>query len=270
MDEDAIAPVLEHLDRYDPGGVLGVYLYGSAVAGGLRPGSDIDLLMLTRASLDPDERSELLAVLLETSGWGGHGARHPEATRRRPIELTSVVAAETSPWTPRPREDFQFGEWLRDAFLEGEPSLPREDPDLLVLAATALSAHRVLRGAPLEEVMAPLPQGRLESALLATIPGLMADLLGDERNVLLTLARVIVTLRTGEIVPKDRAARTIAASLPEPGAALLEKARRDYLDGRRGDWTDHAQEVRELAEVLARTARTAAAPDGPVRGSDQG
>jgi streptomycin 3"-adenylyltransferase len=37
----------------------------------------------------------------------------------------------------------------------------------------------------------------------------MGDWLGDERNVLLTLARMIVTVEAGEVVPKDEAARRV-------------------------------------------------------------
>lgn len=255
MDEGAVAPVLEHLDRYDPGGVLGVYLFGSAVAGGLRPGSDVDLLVITRASLEDEERADLVAVLLETSGWGGHGARHPEATRRRPIELTSVVASAVRPWADPPQEDLQYGEWLRDLYLAGVPARPREDPDLLILAATAQSAHRVLRGAPLEELMAPVDPRRLHAALLEVVPALLEDLDGDERNVLLTLARILATRRTGEILSKDQAARLVAAELPPAQARLLETARREHLDGREGRWAERAAEVRALAEELAERAR---------------
>ncbi|MFC0673883.1 aminoglycoside adenylyltransferase family protein [Brachybacterium hainanense] len=258
MDEGAIAEVLEHLDRYDPGGVLGVYLYGSAVAGGLRPGSDIDLLVVTRRSLDAEERADLVAVLLEISGWGGHGAHHPTATRRRPVELTSVVAEDVDPWRDPPREDLQFGEWLRDELSSGRPAPVREDPDLVVLAATALQAHQVLRGPALRELIAPLRPGQLETAMVGCLPGLLADLHGDERNVLLTLARILVTLETGRIVPKDRAAHSVASRLPPAEAELLEEARRAYLDGNAGRLGHRRDAVAALAERLARTARTTA------------
>lgn len=41
--------VTDHLDRHDPGGVVGAYLYGSATSGGLRADSDVDVLVLTAA-----------------------------------------------------------------------------------------------------------------------------------------------------------------------------------------------------------------------------
>lgn len=41
MADETVGPALNHLDRQDPAGVLGVYLYGSATTGGLRRDSDI-------------------------------------------------------------------------------------------------------------------------------------------------------------------------------------------------------------------------------------
>lgn len=61
-----------------------------------------------------------------------------------------------------------------------------------------------------------------------SIPALLSSIRGDERNVLLTLARIIVTLRTGEIVAKDEAAARVAPHLPASHRALLELARAGY------------------------------------------
>ncbi|CAM5295373.1 hypothetical protein SCALM49S_07724 [Streptomyces californicus] len=48
--------------------LLGACLHGSAVLGGLRPASDLDILAIPRRSLDTDRRRALLAGLLEISG----------------------------------------------------------------------------------------------------------------------------------------------------------------------------------------------------------
>lgn len=115
MDEPItpLTPLLEHLDRADPGDVVGVYLYGSARTSGLRPDSDIDLLLLTHRSLTAPERAALVSLLLRVSGWRGHAERFPDAVHRRPIELTSIVTGGLRPLTDTPRRDFQYGEWLR-------------------------------------------------------------------------------------------------------------------------------------------------------------
>src|SRR3954452_10152602 len=64
-------PVIEslhsHIRTADPGGVLGVYLFGSVVVGGLRTSSDIDVLVLTQRSLSRCERQALVEFLLRCS-----------------------------------------------------------------------------------------------------------------------------------------------------------------------------------------------------------
>src|ERR1044072_9226825 len=60
--------------------LLGAYLHGSSVLGGLRPASDVDILAVTRRSLGPDRRRALVAGLLPISG------------------ATVVVQSEVRPW----------------------------------------------------------------------------------------------------------------------------------------------------------------------------
>lgn len=199
MDE-VLEPVLDHLGREDPGEVIGVYLFGSAVTSELGPHSDVDVLVLTGHSLTTRDRTGLVELLLEVSGWSGHAARFPGAAHRRPVELTSLVAGDVQPWTDHPRRDFQYGEWLREDLVGGAAVLPTTDPDVIPLAATALTANRTLRGPALDDVLAPVPPDLLHRALLAAIPTLLAEIQGDERNTLLTLARILVTLQTGRMV----------------------------------------------------------------------
>jgi predicted nucleotidyltransferase len=50
--------------------VLGAYLYGSALAGGLRPRSDLDVLVLVRRELTIEAKRRLAEGLLAISGRG--------------------------------------------------------------------------------------------------------------------------------------------------------------------------------------------------------
>lgn len=250
MDE-LIAPLLEHLDREDPGTVVGVYLYGSATTSGLRADSDIDLLMLTRHSLTAPERAALVSLLLSISGRHGHAGRFPDAAHRRPIELTSVVMDDIQPLTETPRRDFQYGEWLRDDLAGGHLPQPTGDPDAVVVLATAHSAHRVLRGPALGDVVASVPATLLRNAVIAVIPDIVEGIDGDERNALLTLARILVTLDTGQIVSKDAAAAAIVQTLTATDRDLLERARGGYLGTIIDDWTGLVPRVTALARTLA-------------------
>lgn len=256
--DDLIEPVLDHLDDERPGELVGVYVYGSGAVSGLRPDSDVDLLMLTRRSLTRPERTSLTALLLATSGWHGHEARFPEAADRRPLDVTSLVVGDVQPLSGLPRRDFQYGEWLREQLLGGPAPLPSLDPDVVTLLATALKSQRVFRGPELEALIDPVPSALLAQAQLAAVPHLLSGLVGDERNSLLTLARILVTVETGQIVPKHLAAERVAPRLRRRDRALLELAREDYLGRSRAAWRSRSDSARACARSLAALIREAA------------
>lgn len=204
-------------------GLVGAYLYGSATAGGLRRHSDVDVLGVVGRSLESSERAHLVGRLLEISG---------SRARRglsRPVELTLVVQSDVRPWRYPPREDFQYGEWLRGEYESGVVPQPRESPDLAVLLAMVLQSGRPLFGPPPETVLDPVPAADLRRALVDALPALLADLETD-RNVVLTLARMWLTLETGEFAPKDAAADWALARLPPTLHVPLIHARDVYLD----------------------------------------
>ena len=82
------------------------------------------------------------------------------------------------------------------------------------------------------------------------LPGLLGGLRGDERNVLLTLARMWYTASTGKFLTKDAAASWAIPRLPDPDAMMLDHARRAYLGEVADDWTNQGDAARQLAERL--------------------
>ena len=155
---------------HDPGGVVGLYPYGSAVAGGLHQDSDIDLLLLTQRSLRHDERECLLEFLLNRSG------RRAIVAPGRPLELTSLVLDDVVPWTYPPRCDFLYGEWLRDEFSEGRVPEPRVNPDLAVLLTSLQQHAQVLTGVRPTEVLDPVPAHDLRRSVKDSLASLLGDL----------------------------------------------------------------------------------------------
>ncbi|WP_282687059.1 MULTISPECIES: aminoglycoside adenylyltransferase family protein [unclassified Streptomyces] len=202
------------------GNLIGAYLHGSSVLGGLQPASDVDVLLVTRRSMDERERRALLDGLLRISGSGGMA---------RPVELTVVVQAEVRPWRYPPTCDFLYGEWLRADYEAG--TVPRAEPmpDLALLISMTLTGDAPLTGPRPAQVLAPVPHADLVRASVAGIPELLDDLEGDTRNVLLTLARIWATLATGRIKSKDAAAGWAVGQLPPEHRAVLEYARQLYL-----------------------------------------
>lgn len=227
--------------------LAGVHLYGSAVVGGLRPDSDLDLFVLSRRRTSPAEKRRLIAALLPISG------RHAADGPARSIELTIVAEPDVQPWRYPPRVDFQYGDWLRTQFERGELAPWDEpNPDLAILLETARRAAIALVGPPLRAVLPSVPRDDLVRASVDGIPGLLDDLDGDTRNVLLTLARIWTTVATGEIRPKDAAADWAIERLPAGDREILGRARDLYVGFEPGPdrWSERMSSVRAVAASM--------------------
>lgn len=246
----ALDQVVDHLRDGDVGGLLSVSLVGSSAVGGLRPDSDVDVLALVQRSLSTAERRGLVRLLVQVSG------RHAAPTPGRPLEVTALVVGDVVPWTYPPVCDFLYGDWLRDELEAGLLPERHESPDVAVLVTTARRHAIRLLGPHPADLLAPVPPHDLHRAVHDSVGALLADLVGDERNVLLTLARMVVTTDSGRILPKDQAADAIAPSLAEPHRSVLSLAARAYVGDTVDVWTDLRTQVRDTAEHLAARIRS--------------
>jgi predicted nucleotidyltransferase len=239
--EEVVALVREVLGDH----VVGAYLHGSAVLGGLAPRSDIDVLAVSRRPTTTKEKRLLVERLVAITGTPNPG---PPWT----VELTIVVESEIRPWRYPPQLDFQYGEWVRHAFERGNFHPWRErDPDLALLITIALRGNRPLLGPAPAEIFDPVPPPDLARAMLDGLDGLLGNLDTDTRNVLLTLARIWCSLATGEIRTKDAAADWALERLPAAHRAPLARARAIYLGVEEERWDDLEPEVRLLAAYMA-------------------
>jgi streptomycin 3"-adenylyltransferase len=227
--------------------LVGVYLYGSAVMGGLRPDSDVDILVLTNSSLSESIRSELTKRLMQISGKPG------ESTGIRPLEVTIVNHKDIVPWHFPPKYEFMYGEWLRALFEKGDVPGATTDPDLALLLAQLERNSVNLFGPTAEEVLDPIPWVDIQRAMRDSLPGLIASLKGDERNVILNLARMWFTASTSEFSSKDRAAAWAIPQLPDEHAALLDRARRAYLGEDIDNWDGKQSEVTSLIDYMEKS-----------------
>jgi predicted nucleotidyltransferase len=211
--------------------VVGTYLHGSSVLGGLKPASDLDVLVVCRRRMNDQERRQLLEGLFRISG---------SRNQARPVELTVVVQSEVRPWRFPPAGDFLYGEWLRQEFEAGGPPQPEPMPDLALLVTMVLAGDHPLTGPPPAQILDPVPHADLVRATVAGIPGLLQDIEDDTRNVLLTLARVWTTLATGQIKSKDAAADWALALLPLGHRPVLRHAKELYLNSHYSEesWSD--------------------------------
>ncbi len=202
-------------------------------------------LLVTQRSLLRDEREGLVRFLFNYSG------RRAISTPGRPIELTSLVLEDVVPWTYPPVCDFLYGEWLRDDFGGGRVPRRHVNPDLAVLVTSLLQHAQVLTGVPPTELLKPVPAQDLRTSMKDGLASLLGDLDGDERNVLLTLARMVVTFDTGQIVSKDEAARQVLPTLNQLGQSAMTLALRGYLGEVQDGWSNHRMALEETVSILA-------------------
>jgi predicted nucleotidyltransferase len=231
---------------------IAAYLYGSAVVGGLRPGSDLDILVVAERATTHEEKGRLVDGLFAISD------RRDVPGLERSVELTIVVGPDVRPWRYPPPMDFQYGEWLRGRFERGElePEKPL-NPDLAILVTEVLGASVALLGPPAREVLDPVPAADLRRAMTDELPSLLADLETDTRNIVLTLARIWVTVVTGEIRPKDAAADWALGRLPAGHRPVLARARAIYLGDEPERWDDLRDRLEPFADAILAAIRRA-------------
>ncbi|MET5961686.1 aminoglycoside adenylyltransferase family protein [Citrobacter amalonaticus] len=214
--------------------LLAIHLYGSAVEGGLKPYSDIDLLVTTRVPLTTAQREALMQELLSVSAWPG------TSTLWRALEVTVVVHTDVVPWRFPPRREMQFGEWLREDILAGKYEPAQQDSDLAILLTQVRSASMALTGERADLLFEPVPENDIRETFRQTLTLWQdnGDLQGDERNIVLTLARIWYSVATGGFTAKDSAADWLMPYLPDEHASLLVAARLDYLGQASVDWAE--------------------------------
>jgi predicted nucleotidyltransferase len=255
MPDDQTAVVTALIREVLPDCVLGIYLHGSSVFGTLRPTSDLDLFVVTSRRTTPAERRLLIERLLPISGPGDPSGRS------RSINFEIVAQVDVRPWRYPVWLDFQFGDWYRPEFAKGNfAPWDSADPDLAVVMEMVLQADRPLFGPPPSELFGPIPWADVRRAMLDSIAVLLSDLDGDERNVMLTFARIWATFVTGRFMSKDGAAEWAMPRLPEEHRAVLARAQWLYVEGISAeDFGDLMPRVRPFVDDVIGEIQKAAA-----------
>jgi predicted nucleotidyltransferase len=245
MENDQIGRVVAIVEDVLGDDVVGAYLHGSAVLGGLRPRSDLDVMVVSRRRTTRREKRRLAARLLAVSG------------RPRSVELTIVVQDEIRPWRYPPRMDFQYGDWWRGEFERGEvePWPSPTNPDLASLIRMVLLSDAPLLGPRPAEMFEPVPRRDYVDALARGIDELLRDIESDTRNVVLTLARIWSSIETDEVRSKDAAADWALPRLPATLRPVLARARAIYLGDEEERWDDVRPQVRAFAEHVVAVIR---------------
>lgn len=229
--------------------LLGVYLYGSAVLGGLQKYSDLDLFVVLSRSSTTAEKTKLVEALLKISGIYMQDLKPP-------IELTVVVQSEVNPWRYPPKFDFQYGEWLREEFEQGniEPWSDKLMPDLAILITQVRLSSVVLFGESADSLLPQVPYKDFMRASAQALPSLLTELETDTRNVLLTLARIWATLETDMVRSKPEAADWVLEHLPKDYIPVMKRAKAICIGQQQEYWEDLVELIKPCAEFIASQA----------------
>ena len=230
--------------------LLGVYLYGSSLVGGLQKYSDIDLFVVANRVTTLEEKIRLISHLLQISGIYMKSSKLP-------IEMTIVEKTMINPWHYPPNFDFQYGEWFRTQFESGiiEPWSTKEMPDLALLITQVLLASKTLFGADPDELLCKVPYKDFMTAMINALPNLMLELDSDTRNVLLTLARTWSTVETDAIRSKTAAADWVINRLPEKYRPVMERAKAICKGEEKEHWDDIRKLIRPCADFMLSEAQ---------------
>lgn len=226
--------------------LLAVHLYGSAVYGGLKPCSDIDLLVTVAERPDEAIRRALMLSLLQ------HSAPPGQSKILRALEVTVVARDDIIPWRYPAQRQLQFGEWLRADILAGTFEPPCVDPDLTILLMKARQHSTALVGPSADKLFDPIPKSDFLRVLAETIKlwNSPQDWEGDEQIVVLTLVRIWYSAATREIAPKDVAAQWALKRLPMAHKEVLLEACEAYLGHRQDHLAFRAVELAGFVDFV--------------------
>lgn len=194
--------------------LVGVYLYGSAVAGSFDAGvSDVDLLAATAGEVDEGELGRLRRM------HEGFARDHPGWEDRIEVAYVSVGGLRT----------FKEGRSWIGIVSPGEPLHRIEvGRDWLMNWYLVREGGRTLFGPPPGEVIAPVTKAEFVASIRehGRAWGGWTARLGGRRSqsyAVLTMCRALYTVRFGEHVAKGEAAAWAQGELPE-WAGLIRAA----------------------------------------------
>ncbi len=244
--EEQIQQCLDLLQDVFGEKLLGVYLYGSSMLGGLQKYSDIDLFVVSDRSTTHEEKAKLAISLLQISGIY-------MKSEKLPVEMTIVTKSEINPWHYPLNFDFQYGDWLRKKFESGinEPWPTKEMPDLALIITQILLKSQTLYGLESEQLLGQVPYHDFIKAMLHDLNRLATDLEHDTRNVLLTYARIWSTLETNAIRSKPAAADWVMNHLPNVYQPLIERAKSICMGLENESWDDLKVLIKPCADFMA-------------------
>lgn len=208
--------------------LVGVYLHGSLAMGSFNPRrSDLDLLVVTRKTLQVAERRNLMELMVEVS-------RQPA-----PIELSVMTLDHLRPWRHPAPYDFHFSESWRSRFVEtsradfGQPDDGEShyDPDLAAHVTVTRSRGLCLLGEPIQAVFPEVPAGHMHASLAVDLAESLQAIDRNPVYTVLNCCRSLAYLKEGVVLSKSEGGLWALAEAPGAMAPIIRRALEAYCDG---------------------------------------
>lgn len=203
--------------------IMGIYLYGSYVDGGLKHKSDIDIFVVINSNLKQEKKDTLVQGLLSLSG------AIDNKENKRYLEVTIINQNEFNNLHFPIHREFQYGEWLRQEYTKGYIPERVIDQDLTILLRKIRNNSITLYGEPANELLPHVSNKEFDKAIRLLLPGLIEELEDDTTNVILTLCRMYYSLKTGQITSKDKAIDYILDYIPDRFKSMLIDTKNSYI-----------------------------------------
>lgn len=136
-------------------------------------------------------------------------------------------------------------------FAGGHILQPESCPEFNLILAQARKEAVALVGPHIADLVFEIAPDTIRRAIRDLLSDLMACVEGDERNVILTLARKWVTLETGQFLSKDAAADWAALRSSDETKRILDLARDAYLGDIDDDLHHRKTEVSQTSREIA-------------------
>lgn len=198
-DDTLIENVLEGAKKELSESLVGVYIHGSYVIGGLKPMSDIDFLVVVNKPLSFTSKVSLVSLLSSLSGEIGSGKRY--------IELSVVNMNNMLHNQLFSQIEFIYGEWIREELLQHDfkPAIASE---YTIMIAQAIQYNVKLYGEKsLSELLRPPTLIDVQQAMIDNTD-INLDL-DDANNKILGIMRTIYSLKYKSFTSKGDAAQSI-------------------------------------------------------------
>jgi hypothetical protein len=199
---------------------VGMYLYGSLASGDFDKDSDVDAVVVTDDEISGDRFSALQALHARIASTDSVWATQLEVSYIPQHALRRYDPADRM----HPHIDRGRGESLR---------VMQHDSDWVIQRHVLREQGVVVTGPPPQGLIYPVQPSALRRAVLEILRGWWAQRLHDPAQLyewgyqpyaVLTMCRILYTLKHGTIVSKPVAARWARKTLEERWASLIERA----------------------------------------------